>query len=73
MTYEERKKAYQAEAGPLIEEYRAKLTDCEERHKDDDTPRGLDDGPGTEEWNAINREFCVKLRKIRTKYGFIKE
>jgi hypothetical protein len=71
MTEDERKKAYQAEVGPLIEEYRRKSEDCMERHKNDDTPRGLDCGPGSEERDAINREFCAKLREIRRKYGYI--
>ena len=65
MTDEERHRAYQAEAGPVLEEYFKKLEDCRERHKNDDTPHGRDDGPGTEEWNAINREMLDKLRELR--------
>lgn len=45
MTDEERHRAYQAEAGPVLEEYFKKLEDCRERHKNDDTPHGRDDGP----------------------------
>ena len=37
--------------------------------KNNDTPHGLDDGPGTEEWNAINREMLGKLRELRRKYA----
>ena len=68
MTDEERKKAYQAEAGPILDEYFKKLEDCRERHKNDDTPRCRDGGPGTEEWNAIVREMYSKLREVRRKY-----
>ena len=69
MTDEERRKAYQAEAGPILDEYFQKLEECAERHKNDDSPHGLDDGPGTEEWNAINREMLGKLRELRRKYA----
>ena len=33
------------------------------------TSHGRDDGPGTEEWNAINREMLDKLRELRRKYA----
>lgn len=54
MTDEERKKAYQAEAGPILDEYFKKLEDCRERHKNDDTPRCRDGGPrhGRMEYNC---------------------
>lgn len=70
MNRDERWKAYQAEAGPLLDEYFQKLEECRKTHKNDDTPHGRDDGPGTEEWNAINREMLSKLQELRCKYGF---
>lgn len=70
MTDDERWNAYQAEAGPILDEYFKRLSDCRDRHKNDDVPYGRDDGPGAEEWNTLNREMLGKLRDLRRKYGF---
>ena len=40
------------------------------KFKDDPTPHGRDDGPGTEEWKEIVRRLFADVHRVRRKYGF---
>ncbi len=61
--------AYRNEMQALRKKYEEALDKIWEEHKNDPGPFGLDDGPGSEEWEQLRRQMLADIHRVRRKYG----
>ena len=50
--------------------YDQRFAELDENSKEDPSPRGLDDRPGADEYNALPRQMFADIHRVRRKHGF---
>lgn len=62
--------AFRREMREMREIYEQRFAELDEKYKEDSSPRGLDDRPGADEYNALTRQMFADIHRVRRKYGF---
>jgi len=62
--------AFRREMREMREIYDQRFAELDKKYKDDPSPRGLDDRPGADEYNALTRQMFADIHRVRRKHGF---